>query len=366
DQPQGRMPEGERDVLRLSGREWLAVLTATMGLLALVPALGIRNKAVFLEPDYRMPYSLSHRYRLYQQFTTLASRQYPALLLGDSVIWGQCAPRDRTLSHYLNEEIGSERVANAGLDAMHPIALEGLLEYHAPAIHRKLVFLQFNPFWLMLQGEPSDPGEEALRNRPNLVPRLAAPRLAAAARVLEASWTRISRMRPWSSWIEGTLDSQLDFLAWSLSHPYESPLGVLRSPLPPPEDDYAPRLRPWNWGPGNRSIDGCWPDPVQDRQWQAFERILDRLESRGNRVLVIVGPINEHMLTAAGRRSYRRFTGEVASRLRSRGADYYQPPVLTSESYADICHPLAQGYREFARLLWEHEKDWLAKLPASR
>ena len=349
----------EREVLSLSGREWLSVLAGVAGLLIAFPLLGHRDGASVVEPDYRIPYSLSHRYRLYQYYTTLSSRQYPALVIGDSVVWGQCALRDHTLSHYLNERLESPLFANAGLDAMHPLALEGLLEFHAPSVVHKSVLLHFNPMWFMVQGPAVAPSGDPLRNRPNLVPRLAGGFLSSRRLAAEAAWARVARAGPWNRWIDRTLDAQLDFLAWSISHPYESPLDALATPLPPSEDAFAPRLSTWNSGAAAAAYDCSWPSLRDNGQWEAFERIVDRLEDRGNRVLVLVGPINQHMLTPSARESYHLFKEAVCERLRSRGVDCYAPPGLSSGLYADICHPLAGGYEELSKLLARDRQGWL-------
>jgi len=352
------IPE-EREVLSLSVREWLAVLVGVGGLLIVLPMLALRNRASVVESDYRIPYSLSQRYNLYQYYTTLSSRQYPALVLGDSVVWGQCALRNHTLSHYLNEEAQASKFANAGLDAMHPIALEGLLEFHAPGVVNRTVLLHFNPLWFMSEGQAPAPSGEPLRNRPSLVPRLSADLLAHRRLAAEAAWSRIARSGPWKRCIDRILESQLDVLAWSIRHPYESPLKALASPLPPSEDTFGPRLIPWNHGSTAVARECSWPEPRGHDQWQAFERIIDRLEDRGNRVLVLVGPLNEHMLNPAARESYRLFRSSVVERLRARGVDSYVPPLLSPELYADICHPLSGGYAELSKLLSRDRRAWM-------
>ncbi len=74
------------------------------------------------------------------------------------------------------------------------------------------------------------------------------------------------------------------------------------------------------------------------------------LEGRGNRVFVIVGPFNEHMLTEESLAAYRERKQEAAARLRASGIPHAVPPPLPSRLYADASHPLPAGYR----LLAEH------------
>lgn len=359
-------PTPERDVLRLSPWEWVAVLIGAAGLLVAVPSMELKGRSTAVEPDYRIPYALSHRYRLYRHYTTLAALQYPALIVGDSVVWGQCAPRDRTLSHHLNEQICTPCFANAGLDAMHPIALEGLLEFHAPAITRKNVIIQFNPLWLMQQGQSTTPSGEPLANRPNLVPRLVGGSPGSRQVLVESAWSRLAKIEPIRAWTDQVLGSQMDFLSWSITHPYENPTTVLTTPLPPSEDTFPQRLVAWNSGADAPLLSCSWTQPLKHGQWLAFERILDRLEIRGDRVLVVVGPMNEHMMTPESRQSYRSFIAAVGDRLRARRTAFTVPPVLASDRYADLCHPLAEGYEELARQLIRDQAAWMEEILACR
>ena len=59
------------------------------------------------DADYRMPYSLSRDYWLYER---RLERVEPSriVLLGDSVIWGEYVLPDGTLSHFLNEAVRPE------------------------------------------------------------------------------------------------------------------------------------------------------------------------------------------------------------------------------------------------------------------
>ena len=89
-------------------------------------------------------------------------------------------------------------------------------------------------------------------------------------------------------------------------------------------------------------------------QWEAFKRLVKTLENRGNRVFVLVGPLNEHMLEQSSVEVYRRILGEVEAWLKERDLPYYIPSVLSSELYADLSHPFGQGYALLAESLWEH------------
>ena len=50
----------------------------------------------------------------------------------------------------------------------------------------------------------------------------------------------------------------------------------------------------------------------QSLQWAAFQRLVKLLQSRGNDVLVVVGPFNEHIMAAENRPAFRRLRDGIA------------------------------------------------------
>ena len=88
-------------------------------------------------------------------------------------------------------------------------------------------------------------------------------------------------------------------------------------------------------------------------QWRFFRQTVETLRGRGNRVFVVVGPFNEHMLTPESLAAYRRRQGQVEAWLTASGSRYVAPPALPSELYADASHPLAAGYEALAHKVLE-------------
>jgi hypothetical protein len=358
-------PMFERQALELSLREWLVVGLLVTLFLAVAPSIPFRSKSPTLDPDYRIPYPLSRRYDLYKRYTALAAARVPTLLVGDSVVWGQCAHREDTLAHHLNALTHQPRFANAGLDGMHPVALLELLQYHAPAIEKTRVLLQFDPLWLMSQELEAHHAREVLYNRPDLIPRLAANFTGPFKTAVSAAWEKVLEHFPINEWGDRLADAKLDFLAWSLDHPYESPLKAIASTLPPSDDSSKLRLVPWDFKP-TEPLDSEW-DPLNDNvQWTAFHQILDLLISRGNRVLVVLGPMNEHYMDAKTQERYHARKKEILEDLARRNVRCFAPSVLQSQHYADICHPLGGGYEELARELLQKESAWLLGLEEPR
>ncbi len=355
----------ERLALDLSLREWLVVALLLTLLLAIAPSIPFRPKSPVVERDYRIPYALSRRYELYRRYTTLAAAQFPTLIVGDSVVWGQCAARDQTLSHYLNELTKQPRFANAGLDGMHPVALAELLEYHAPALTGKHILLHFDPLWLIHEDDVSDLNKAKLFNRPDLVPRLAAHFKGPFKEAVAVSWSHLLRSSPLQGWGERMSDTRVDFLAWSLDHPYESPLKAISATLPPSEDSHHQRLIPWSEH-ASEHLKGSWGDPDVYPVWTAFERLLSLLQDRGNRILVLLGPMNEHMMAPAMREQYQALKLKLAGKVKAKGVRCFVASLLPSRQYADICHPLKDGYEALARELLQKESVWMLGLDEPR
>ncbi|MBE3135143.1 MAG: hypothetical protein IMZ55_16880, partial [Acidobacteria bacterium] len=88
-------------------------------------------------------------------------------------------------------------------------------------------------------------------------------------------------------------------------------------------------------------------------QWRSFRRAVEILRGRGNRVLVLVGPFNEHLLEDASRAVYAGRKRQAEAWLRENGVPCIVPEALPSHLYADASHPLADGYALLARQLFE-------------
>lgn len=348
----------ERQGLELTLQEWLVVGLFAMAFLAVAPSISFRPKTPVLEADYRIPYPLSRRYDLYKRYTTLAAQQAPTLLVGDSVIWGQCAVRHETLAAQLNAMSRQPRFVNAGLDGMNPVALYELLQYHAPGIEKSRVLLQFDPLWMMVEEDSAHDVREALYNRADITPRLAAKFTGPFKETVSAAWRKLADATPIGSWEDRFADAKLDFLAWSLEHPYESPLAAISSTLPPSDDTSHLRLTAWNATPARPTSAG-WLNLSTSVHWQAFRNILELLEQRGNKVLVVIGPMNEHQMDEPTLAGYRKLKSQMDADLSAHGVRHLVASVLDASHYGDICHPLGPGYAALAKELLQKESAWL-------
>jgi hypothetical protein len=75
------------------------------------------------------------------------------------------------------------------------------------------------------------------------------------------------------------------------------------------------------------------------------------LRQRDNRVFVLVGPFNEHLLNPESLRRYLDVKATITAWLEEQEIPYVAPSPLPSEQYGDASHPLAPGYANLARQL---------------
>jgi hypothetical protein len=137
-----------------------------------------------------------------------------------------------------------------------------------------------------------------------------------------------------------------------LDHPYDIPFEAVTRGLPLSDDTLRHEPIPWTRR-GIKKEDFVWVEPETSLQWRAFRRCVEILERRGNRVFVLVGPFNEHMLTEQSLKRYQDVKLAIETWLREKQLPYLAPEPLPSELYADASHPLSEGYAQLARQVWE-------------
>jgi hypothetical protein len=63
----------------------------------------------------------------------------------------------------------------------------------------------------------------------------------------------------------------------------------------------------------NPRHDYRWVDLNTSLQWQAFQSMVEILQQSGNRVFVLVGPFNEHLLTEQSLQRYQHVKATIAA-----------------------------------------------------
>ena len=365
------LPAGEQpgepfaaNEVRLLPRQWLAALAILCTLFYLIPVLWERIEPLGPEPDYRVPYRLGSDYWIYSRSCRRVCSQDQTLVVGDSVIWGHYVGRRETLSHYLNELASREQYANLGVDGIHPVALSGLVEYYGRSIRAKNVILHCNLLWMSSPRADLQEESEADFNHPELVPQFfpAVPcyreplsgrlGIAVGRHLTFFGWANHLRMAYFED--EPELRRWTDFRTWTIAHPYDNPAGAVTLELPSPDEPPSPKpvAEPWTrQGSVPRSFP--WVELETSLQWRFFRQTVEILRARGNRVFVLVGPFNEHMLTPQSLKVYKGRLRDVEAWLQQNQVAHYVAAALPSENYADASHPLPQGYRLLAGQLFE-------------
>ncbi len=95
----------------------------------------------------------------------------------------------------------------------------------------------------------------------------------------------------WTNHLQEAYFDRTDLPGWTLEHPYANPLAPLLRGLPPLNNSLRHPPRPW-YQSGIGRQDYSWVELDKSFQWQGFQRLVDVLQRRGNRLFVLVGPFN--------------------------------------------------------------------------
>ena len=362
--------------IRLSPREWLVAIGVFVIIVVTTPALWRHAETLQTDADYRVPYPLSNDYWVYEgHLQQLPAGAIP--LVGDSVVWGEFVSRDGTLSHFLSEQTDHSFV-NAGVNGLYPLALEGLIEHHGGGIWKRKVLLHCNLLWMSSPERDLQVPKEQFFNHPQLIPQFSV-RIPSYHADTETRLARATEIRiPFLTWINHL--QEVDFGQQSIPHwtvaqaednpdsypnSYANPVAQIRMTVPgEPADDpdrstNSPRHKPWSGS--LQSLD--WVPLKSSLQWKAFQRLVHQLQARSNDVYVVVGPLNQHKLTAANRGRFLKLKNDAAAWLEKHNIQHWVADTLPSRLYADASHPLTQGYRELAGKLTERTsfKDWMTR-----
>lgn len=364
------VPFGVNEML-LSPRQWIAALAIVAIILIATPEVWTKIERFDAGPDYRIPYALSKDYWLYERRLDHRTDGSSIVVLGDSVIWGEYVAPDGTLPHFLSQETGQPgRFVNGGVNGLFPLAMEGLVEHYAHSLRNRKVIVHCNLLWMTSAKADLSINREEPFNHSRLVPQFH-PRIPCyRADANERFSVLIEEHVPFSSWVghlQNAYYDQRSIPMWTLeddgndppNHPnaWRNPLGPITRVVPgEPKDDpqrgpASPRHVPWNSSSsgGGERVSFDWVSLDASLQWRAFQRVIRLLRARGNDVLVIVGPFNEHLIAREQLSQYAALRQGVESWLAQNGIAHLAPPLLPSELYADASHPLTLGYLELAR-----------------
>jgi hypothetical protein len=377
-----RVPFGVNEV-RLNVGQWVATLVIFAVVVALTPWIWERVEHFDVGPDYRVPYELSKDYWLFGRRLRQVVDPNKVVVLGDSVVWGEYVAPDGTLSHFLDQATGSNRFINGGMNGLFPLAQEGLTTWYGKSLRHRKVILQCNVLWMTSPKADLSSEKEEQFNHSRLVPQFS-PRIpcyrADANERLSAIMQREIPFLQWVGHLQNAYFGQKSILGWTLEddggnpprypHVYMNPIAQITLVVPssPQEDPQrgvkSPRHKPWSTdGQGTTHFE--WVPLDSSLQWRAFQRVVRLLRGRGNDVLVVLGPFNEHMMSSENRPEYRTIRDGIAAWLRQNQVPAVVPETLPSALYADASHPLTEGYDLLSQRIFADEtfRSWL-KSPA--
>ena len=355
------------NTIRLSVRDWVIAASIVLTVMILTPTVWKHLEPFNPSTDFRVPYDLSDDYWVYQRLVERTIQDERILVIGDSVIWGEYVDPQHTLLRHLNDLCGEDRFANGGLNASHPLALQGLVRYYAKEVKDTRVILHCNLLWMSSVERDLQTEMEIAFNHPRLVPqflpRVPCYKASSAERMGNVIDHHVS-LRVWVNHLNVTGFESLDIHSWTLENPYENPFDRIN--LAPIQPKDKPHSRPIAWTErGIQRRDIPWIDLDKSLQWRAFRTTAELLRDRGNSVFVIIGPLNEHMLTDESRDRFRTMSRQAESWLADREIAYYAAVPLPSREYADASHPLDAGYKRLARQVYDQTEfqHWLRGRP---
>ena len=359
--------------MRLNCRLWAATIAILVAVIFLTPRVWKRIEKFDVGRDYRIPYTLSKDYWLYQRRLKETTTKDNILVLGDSVVWGEYVLPDGTLSHFLNEQTKSDRFVNIGVNGLYPLAIEGLVNHYAD-LHDRKIILHCNVLWMSSpKADLQDPKPQSI-NHSRLLPQFR-PIPSYKADANERLSVLVERNMQFMSWVthlQSAYFNDKSIPAWTLQsddndrypNSYKNPLSqiTLRVPNAPADDPQrgpkSPRHKPWTQsGGGPTTFDWVGTEghlSWTSLQWASFLHTLDKLRADRNDVLVVIGPFNSHMIAAESMAGFERIKTEIIATLKSRGIAFVAPETLPSEMYADASHPLTQGYELLAKRLLQN------------
>ncbi|MDP6543934.1 MAG: hypothetical protein QGH60_08065 [Phycisphaerae bacterium] len=346
--------------VRLSPREWIIALGIAAAILAAIPFAWEQIEPIRIETNHRMPFSLGNDYWTYDRYCDkISADRDTTLVVGDSVIWGHFVGKDQTLPAHLNRAPGDARFANMGVDGIHPAALAGLMEHYGRGISGRKVILHCNLLWMSSPRGDLSGGKERSINHPDLIGQFIQRPECYDRPKAHRLGVLIARKVPvfaWADHMHIAYFDNSDLPTWTIDNPRANPADAITLKLPSPDEPPTPKpdIRPWIEKDIGQ-FDPPWVDLDDSFQWRCFKRTIDILAARGNRVFVVVGPFNEHMLTKRSLAAYMTLTAKAHTWLGDHDIPHYVPKPLPSGTYADASHPLDEGYVLLARQLLANE-----------
>ncbi|MCE5228518.1 hypothetical protein LLG95_02830 [bacterium] len=339
------IPFGSNE-MRLTGWQWLATLVIAAAVLWAIPHVWSALHPVKLSaPLGRVPFDLGNDYWMVEQSFNAMLKGIDNAVVGDSVMWGAYVAPENTLASQLTQRAGA-KFANLGISGCHPVANYGLVKYYGKSIANKNVLIQFNPLWLSTPREDLTTTSLAGINHPKLLPQLSESIPAYGDTGFDERFGIALKhhfsIYGWVMHMQTVAFGGDDIPAWTVKNPYSVPAVQEFPDLP---TDKAPSLaKPWTTRK-IKQVDFQFVPLDKSYQWRYFCKLVELLQQRGNKVFVLVGPYNEHMMKG---KAVDRYKNEIKPGmekwLKEHNVPYLAPAALPTEIYTDSSHPILNGY----------------------
>ena len=353
------------DALSLAPRTLAVTAAVVLAIvLGIVPWYAGARQDPQIGDDFRLAHDLRDDYWGYRHTARKACERYPAVFIGDSVIWGMYVDNANTLTTLLNRRLGREIFGNLAIDGLHPVAMETLVRYCGNAIRGREVYLYWNPLWMNTPLYDLSGDKEFSINHPRLLPQFDWRIKSYRASLDDRVGAFLDRSLEYRAILHhcrtAFLDNE-DFKTRLAKHPAENPFARCKFTFDPGEKKKNANSRVTWKQAGIPKQDWPFVGVDRSRQFRSFRAVIRELENRGNRVRVVLGTLNPHMQTPESLARYRKLRAEVEEDLKRSGTAFIDLPELESSEYADASHPLAAGYRKLADFMsaqLKNEKEY--------
>ena len=298
--------------------------------------------------NYRVPYSLGEDYFLYEKYAETVAASGRTAVIGDSVIWGHYTGNSGNLTAHLNSCAGAGKFANAGIDGIHPVALYGLIDSYCGSLKNGKVVIGINLLWMSSPKHDLSGGVNTSINHRALLPQICA-KIPAYSPEVEERLTLLARRDivffSWIDHIRSSLFAHSNIFRWTMENPRTCPRRYFShddESFTPPDPVHPDRMT-------GRDMD--WVRPESSFQWRYMLASVRRLKEQGNRVVAVITPFNSFMLTGKGRAERDAIILQIQQELAADGVAALLPVLDRPEYFADLSHPVAEGYAVMASWL---------------
>ncbi|HPD78729.1 MAG TPA: hypothetical protein PLH88_09945 [Spirochaetota bacterium] len=304
------------------------------------------DEKIFIQ-NYRIPYYAGEDYFLFKKYAKFLSQIDSIPLLGDSVIWGHYVHEEESLSGELNL-LSQKNFRNAGIDGVHPAAMNGLVEYFAGDIKNKKVIIGINLLWMSSRRHDLSGEQNNEINHKILLPQFLEKIPAYQPTIEERLSSAIKKnfeFLLWADHIKISKFNSSNLYQWTMENPQKNIIDFFK----PEEKTFMPpesiTLRALT------KQDIQWVDMEASLQWRFILKTIKILQDRNNKLLAIITPFNEHMMSASSIKKMDSITKAIKEELKREDIEVIDCPMLLPEEFADSSHPTAKGYEKIAKYL---------------